>query len=988
MMPYPSPRILCAAITLLLVSFTLTTRAAAQGVQTGTIRGTVVDTDQRPVPGVTVTAASPVIQGTRSTITDTAGNYTLAALPPGAYEVTYELANFQTIMQQTTVLLGLTVDQNVRIQPAGVTESVRVVAETPGPIATPTISGNLTHDEIDALATPRDILGISTLAPGVTENTPNPGVIAINGAFSFDNVFMINGVDIVDNLFAQPQNLFIEDAIQETQVLSSGISAEFGRFSGGVVNAVTKSGSNRFEGSYRLNFRNPAWTTETPFEVSRGTTKPDTLQHTQEATVGGPIVRDRLWFFGSGRLAGIEDPRTLKETGIQLVQKDTNRRGELKFTGTVVPNHTLQFDFLNDPRTVTNDSGVRDFLMDPRSVTDISYPNHYWVTNYKGIVGRSLVEAQVSQRKYEFVNSGGTSTDIHDSPFLALSCVCLYNAPYFDATDGEQRNNYQGTANLTTFWTGRGRHDTKIGYEFFRSQQTGGNSQSSTSYVFISEFLTDAAGSPILDSNGRVIPTFVPGESQVWFFPAVRGAVKNVDTNSAYVQDHWAAGRHMSLDLGVRFEQVKIKSTGDLVSINTKPRLVPRLGMSYDVRGDGAHIAHVTYAQYSGRYSENYAGNSPVGQPSEIDVNYVGPAGQGVNFAPGFNLANYPFAPANTTFVSVPLANIQVDQNTKSPLTHEVTASYGLNLAGGKGYAEAGYVFRKTTNIIEDIIDRTTGTSDVVLQGIAAGTVSNILYRNSDIPWRRYQGLVFQTRYRLTSRWGANANYTLQLENDGNFEGEGTNSPAARSAIGDYPEALPANRYYPEGHLANFQRHRLRAWTIYDLSMGHFGDVSLSGLWRVDSGRTYSLVRPNVGPNATQIAIVENAGYVDEPATYDVFYSERGSEHFKGYGLLDTSVQYNVPVFKTLRPWVRFDTYNVFNNQKLIAWNTTIAANNSGPRDAFGIPTTFTNGAAFGTATGNTVSNGSKLTNIPAYPQWSGGNNGGRTIRAALGFRF
>ena len=119
MMPYRSQRILCAAITLLLVSFTLTTRAAAQGVQTGTIRGTVVDTDQRPVPGVTVTARSPVIQGTRSTVTDAAGNYTLAALPPGAYEVTYELANFQTITQQTTVLLGLTVDQNVRIQPAG-----------------------------------------------------------------------------------------------------------------------------------------------------------------------------------------------------------------------------------------------------------------------------------------------------------------------------------------------------------------------------------------------------------------------------------------------------------------------------------------------------------------------------------------------------------------------------------------------------------------------------------------------------------------------------------------------------------------------------------------------------------------------------------------------------------------------------------------------------------------------------------------------------
>ena len=76
--------------------------------------------------------------------------------------------------------------------------------------------------------------------------------MVINGAFAFDNVFMINGVDINDNLFAQPQNLFIEDAIEETQVLTSGISAEYGRFTGGVINAITKSGGNSFSGSGRV----------------------------------------------------------------------------------------------------------------------------------------------------------------------------------------------------------------------------------------------------------------------------------------------------------------------------------------------------------------------------------------------------------------------------------------------------------------------------------------------------------------------------------------------------------------------------------------------------------------------------------------------------------------------------------------------------------------------------------------------------------------
>ena len=95
----------------------------------------------------------------------------------------------------------------------------------------------------------------------MNEVSPNTGQLVVNGAFAYDNVFMINGVDVNDNLFATPQNLFIEDAIEETQVLTSGISAEYGRFTGGVINAITKSGGNAFSGTGRINFLNDDWTT-------------------------------------------------------------------------------------------------------------------------------------------------------------------------------------------------------------------------------------------------------------------------------------------------------------------------------------------------------------------------------------------------------------------------------------------------------------------------------------------------------------------------------------------------------------------------------------------------------------------------------------------------------------------------------------------------------------------------------------------------------
>ena len=979
-------------IALLLLS-SIPAAAFAQGVQTGTIRGTVRDQQGLPVPGVTITTTSPALQGPRATVTDGEGNFTLAALPAGQYEVTFELSGFTTVKQNTTVAVGLPVTQNVTLTTATLTEAVQVVAETPAVIASPTVSANIRKEEVDALATPRTIQGIATLAPNLTERSPNAGQVVINGAFAWDNVFMVNGVDVNDNLFAQPQNLFIEDAIEETTVLTNGISAEYGRFSGGVVNAVTKSGGNTFSGSYRLNFLNPAWTEETPFEKSAtnpgtGAAKsvteyPSDLQNTHEGTFGGPIVRDRLWFFAAGRYQNTATPINLSETGISLTSTDLNRRGEIKLTGTVAPNHTLQGGYLNNYRERTNNSGLQSFVIDPDSEVDRTNPNMYYFTNYRGVRGNMMIEAQYSQRKFKFADDGGTSTDIVDSPFISLTCACLYNAPYFDATDPENRNNRQFSGNVTSYWTRGGRHETKVGYEFFRSQRTGGNSQSSTSYVFNADFEMQ---------NGAPVPHFVPGETYVENYIATRGATMNIDNNSAYLQDNWTISNKLTAQLGLRFEKVKVESTGDIVSVNTNPRIVPRLGLSYDVNGDGANVIHATYAQYSGRYSEaQVGGNSPVGSPATLATYYTGPdcIGYEAACAAGFALANYPVTPDNLERVEVPLANIFVDEKLKTPLTHEFTASLGRSFSNS-GYAEASYVYRHTGNMVEDFITIPDGTTDVVFNGIDAGEVSNVVYRNTDLAWREYQAMVFQARQRMFGHLTLQGNYTLQLRNNGNYEGEGTNTPGSTSIIGDYPEAISEARHYPEGRLQSFQRHKLRAWAIYDMDMGRFGDMSLSGLLRVDSGLAFSLAQRNVAPTATQRAILEAAGYPDQLGSANVFFADRGSETFAGYGLFDTSIQYNVPIFRDLRPWIKFDIYNLLNNQKLIAWSTTVSQDPSSPVDNLGLRTGFTQAASFGKATGNTVTNLNQ-TAIPTYaPTGFGGTNGngGRTFRVAMGLRF
>ena len=122
---------------------------------------------------------------------------------------------------------------------------------------------------------------------------------------------------------------------------------------------------------------------------------------------------------------------------------------------------------------------------------------------------------------------------------------------------------------------------------------------------------------------------FVPGESSIDFYPATIGATLNIDNNSVYVQDHWTMNDKLSLDLGARYEHVTAVSTGRHHGIEAN-RIVPRIGASYDITGNGNQVAHVTFGQYSGRYSETQVGgNSPVGNPSDVFSIYQGPAGQG-----------------------------------------------------------------------------------------------------------------------------------------------------------------------------------------------------------------------------------------------------------------------------------------------------------------------------------------------------------------------
>ena len=567
----------------------------AQGTQTGTVRGWVRDSQGLVLPGATVTVASDAMQGSRSTRVGAYGSYEIQGLPPGDYSITFELTGFTDVVGIALVPLGGTAEVSVSMEPAEVVEVIQVVSVVPSALASIGTSSNIRAPEIDALPVERNIFTVTELAPGLTNNTPNNNQVVINGAFAYDNVFLIDGVDVNDNLFGTVHNLFIEDAIEEMQVLTSGISAEYGRFSGGVINTITKSGANTFSGSFRANLYKPDWTVRTPFETASGQERTGSLANnaSYETTAGGPIVQDRLWFFYANRVQRESESETFAETGMGYDRELRNDRNLIKFTGTIAAGHGLEGSYMRN--STERLEPTFPFSIDPNTFINPSLPNDLWVVTYRAAITSQLfAEFQVSRKRLAIEGVGGTLTDIRESPFLGLTQTTAnglphhYNGPYFDAQDPEERNNRQITGNATYYLStrGLGTHSLKGGFEHFQSTNAGGNSQTATGYVFDADYAVGTDGAPQLDADGRLIPVFQPFANLIENWRPVRGATLDINTLSFYVNDNWQLGNHLTFNLGVRAEKVDSEATGNIVGIDTSA-IVPRLAVAYDPFGGG-----------------------------------------------------------------------------------------------------------------------------------------------------------------------------------------------------------------------------------------------------------------------------------------------------------------------------------------------------------------------------------------------------------------
>src|SRR5262245_12544801 len=404
--------------TLLLLVATLFVTAAAWAQSTnGTISGKVLDSQRLPVPGVTVTAQSPSLQGDRITVSSENGDYIFPLLPSGTYTLTFEISGFETTRRTVTLAPTQGTSLDVELGLDAVQETVNVSAPSAEVLTrTAQFAANYKQDLIANLPTTRDVTSTLLLAPSVHPTGPG-GNFSISGAPSFESAYLVNGVTATENIRGQIQpNLMIEDAIQETTVASAGISAEFGRFTGGVVNVITKSGGNDFSGSLRDTLNNDDWRAlvpSRPGDLFTKDSKIDDVVPAYEYTLGGPVLKDRIWFFTAGRAQSQKAERQLVVTNYPYIFTNKFRRYEGKGTFAINSAHRLQAAYNKVVNEQFNYVSQQGLAMDPHMLQDRELPEQLLTMDYTGVFGRDwFVEARLSGRDLTIVGSGAKSTDL------------------------------------------------------------------------------------------------------------------------------------------------------------------------------------------------------------------------------------------------------------------------------------------------------------------------------------------------------------------------------------------------------------------------------------------------------------------------------------------------------------------------------------------------------------------------------------------------
>jgi len=585
---------LCACFILL---FGATITFAAE--TTATIIGSVYDDKDLPLPGVTVTAVNAATNFTRVTTSETGGVYRVALLPPGTYTITVEIVGFaKEVRTGIELTLGKEIILDFRLKLSAAGEIVEVAGETPLIDATKSQLGQTVDEESirDLPLNGRDYTQLSLLAPGVKPVTlGNYGQFQIGGQRGDAVNYTIDGGENNFSYTNEARTLFTQEGIQEFQILTNRFSAEYGRATGGVINVISKSGTNDFHGNGFFFFRPDELDAADFFADQRGVDFPVDQQQ-GGVTLGGPIKRDKTFFF--------------------FAFEQTNRDGSIS----VSPIDRFPDGVRPKPIDLSLATGKVDHQLneDHSMVFRYNFQDRSEAGFYAGGIYVDGVVTEANSHSVGVSENAVFSNDSYNEFLVQYgrhlredtvegTGPAQYRFADVSSVTGHhyccpQRFEENRIEILDTFTklipTQKGEHTIKFGGDYIHiasdiifAQYFGGG------YYFSTQ-------EPFDPNNSDTFPSY--------FFIGV-GNPRNENTNhqfSAFIQDDWRVNDRLTLNLGLRYDietfngdetPVPLGDTGiNLGEIpeTDKNNFGPRLGFTYDWGGQGKTILRGGYGRY------------------------------------------------------------------------------------------------------------------------------------------------------------------------------------------------------------------------------------------------------------------------------------------------------------------------------------------------------------------------------------------------------
>lgn len=888
--------------TLLLVTGLLTfpTALHAQARLTGAdIEGVVIDNTGGVLPGVTITATNLGTNVSRTVTSDEHGRYYVAALPPGTYRVSASLAGFATqTVEDMVLLLGQSPAVNFTLRVEGVTEQVNVRAAPPLVEASRTeVSVVVDQQQIDTLPiNGRNFIAFSVITPGVTnDKTPQQGASATSG-LSFggqrarSNNIMVDGFDNNDSVVGAVRSTFSQEAIREFQVLTNSYSAEFGKASGGVVNIVTKSGTNDLRGNAFFYFRDDALNSRGHFEQFDifgdrvDLEKAPFRQKQWGGTVGGPIARNKTFFFAAFERTDIN------ASNLVTIQRDAaallNSLGFRVETGNV-PYAVDRSEVLGK---VDHNFAAGHSLIVRGGFADITNEN---IEPFGGTVARSrgamqqredwsLAASQADVLSSRLVNEVRVQVAPQNQDILSLDPRC--NGPCDAEDEGGPTLEIAGIASVgRQRFTPNPRENRRLQVGDTLSVHT--SSHHLKAGVEFNQIWTQRGSLP-LHFGGRYIFSAIPALGVPSALEALRrglpsayvqgyGASEfpiNSGDLSLFLQDEWRIGRAV-LKPGVRYQRqfwpafpYNISDVGGARFSYRMPddnnNVAPRLAVAYNLTGDGRTPMHASYGLYFDNTLSSMAGITQILDGADNVRTLVVTLAQTCAGVPCSVLAwNAPGRrlPETTAAAllggSYPTLQFGLDPALATPYSHQASAGFqraiGENLS-----ATADFVYVRGFNQVgtidynpvvaslgagrrpNDLPCSTRPGAPCVGGGIPGSSASVLQYTSFGETW--YRGLTASLRGRLGATGQVLASYTLSKAEDNSTDFQSNFIPEnnGRGRNENDRTGLPIgfDPLSERGPATHDQRHRLVLSGTYRLP----GAVAVSGIVTAASGRPYT----------------------------------------------------------------------------------------------------------------------------------------------------